>query len=326
MADEIVQEQDNPAPEPDKTPPAAAAPAPKPAPAPAPAAPEKPVTVAAGGKAEEPAVKPYWAEDWRDRIAGTADKRNPDRKALDQFPDPSAIFNSYKEIRSWRDKGGFVKVPGEKAEPGEVALYRKALGVPEKPEEYLDRIALPDGMVLGEADKPIVQEFAKIAHEVGAPPQFVSAAIAWQLQREEKAAAELDARDEKARAESARVLKEDWGASYDRNVNAISSLFAGAPEGLFDALMMGRTAEGTLVGDDPRIIRFLAGIAREINPAATLMEGVESTPAHLDTEIAQIEKRMREDRRGYFADENMQKRYRELIEARTKFQARSRAA
>ena len=35
--------------------------------------------------------------------------------------------------------------------------------------------------------------------------------------------------------------------------------------------MGGRTADGYRVGDDPHVLRWLAGLAREMNPAATLL-------------------------------------------------------
>ena len=86
-----------------------------------------------------------------------------------------------------------------------------------------------------------------------------------------------------------------------------------------------RMADGSIIGNDPDMVRFLVALALDKNPVASVVEDGDQTGKSVDTEIASIEKRMREDRSAYFKDEKTQARYRELIGARDKIQARKRA-
>ena len=68
-----------------------------------------------------------------------------------------------------------------------------------------------------------------------------------------------------------------------------------------------------MIGNDPDMVRFLVAMAAEVNPMATVTEEGHQGGQTVEAEIATIEKRMREDRRGYNRDEPMQARYRELM-------------
>lgn len=336
MSDAALADPPAPPAEPPATPPAEP-PATPPPPAAPPATPPpqartKPVAVA---PVEPPAPEPeaYWKDDWRARIAGTDDKRNPKRKTLERFADPAAIFNSYEELRARWDAGGLVKLPGEKASTEELAAFHKALGVPEKPTEYLDHIKLDNGMVLGDADKPIVEYFATAAHKAGTPPAAFNAIVNAYYAREEQMAAELDKADDTFRTETKQFLKDELGPTFIRHMNATKALFMTAPGGaneedetsLYARLLGGRTADGRIIGDDPDFLRWMVGMVREVAPLATVTEDANATGQNVDDEIAKIEKRMRDDRQGYFRDDAMQKRYVDLIAARNTHKARSAA-
>lgn len=296
-------------------------------------------TIAAGGEGQqEPAAKPYWPVDWRQKVAehvGAGDEKAIKRelKRLERFTDPNGIYSMSRELESKFTSGKLVALPGKDASPEDVQAFHKALGVPEKPEDYFKDIKLESGAVIGDADKPVVDGFAAAVHKAGATPQVVSAALNWYFNNQEQQAAQLDEMDDKFRRESEQALKNEYGPAFKRKVNAISSLFARAPGGLdvdnpgslISRLMAGRTADGKIIGNDPEVNMFLVSLAQEINPAATVVEDVGGGAQSVESEIASIEKRMREDRRGYNKDVPMQSRYRELLETRTKIQVRQRA-
>src|SRR3546814_3644725 len=48
------------------------------------------------------------------------------------------------------------------ATPEQIAEWRKEQGIPEKPEDY--DLKFDNGLVIGEADKPLVAEFLKASH------------------------------------------------------------------------------------------------------------------------------------------------------------------
>src|SRR5690606_15120928 len=147
-------------------------------------------TIVSGADAEEEAKakeekadkdhKPYWPDNWREKLAehiAAGDKKVYDKevKRLQRIVDPSDIYREYRELEGKFTSGGLVKVPGKDASDDEKKAFWKQLGVPEKPEEYFDKIQLKDGAVLGDADRPLVDSFTKAVHQAGATPQFVEA-------------------------------------------------------------------------------------------------------------------------------------------------------
>lgn len=293
-------------------------------PAPAPSGePKKP----AASIVEEPGDgKPSpatWPDDWRQRLAGDDEKF---LKTLERMTDPSQLGKSYREAeRKLKETAALPKKPGKDAKPEEVAAYRQALGIPEKAEDY--KIELPNGRVLGDDDKPLFAEFTARMHAANAPPEILSAAADWYLDHQQKLADELIEKDEAFKIEARDALRDDWGQEFKPNINAIGAMFDGAPEGVKDRLLGGRTADGRKIGDDPAVLRFLAGIAREINPAATVMPAGATQPGKgLEDRIKEIEQIMATDQRKYWSDNAIQEEYGRLLAAREKMQARGQAA
>jgi hypothetical protein len=280
--------------------------------------------------------KPYWPPDWREKMAEHAsagDKKAYARelKRLQRFTDPTSVYGFAREYEGKFDRGGLVKVPGKDAKPEEIAEFNKAMGVPEKPEDYFKDIKLENGAVIGDADKPLADAFAAAVHPAGASPAVVSAALNWYYKHQEEQAAAMDEADDEYRRESERALKDEFGPAYRRTTNAIGPLFSTAPGGtdiknensLYARLMGGRLADGRIIGNDPDVVRWLASIAQDVNPAATVVEDGNQSGVTIDAEIKQIEQRMRTDSRGYFKDETIQARYRELLTARDKIRAKA---
>lgn len=296
-------------------------------------------SVASGTETQQEAVKGVWPDDWRERMAATHGGKDEkavqkELKRLQRFTDPTAVYGSYRELDGRFNEGGLVKIPGKDAKPDDVKAFYKSLGVPEKPEAYLDNLQLADGKVLGEADKPIFADFAKAAHEAGYTAPQVAKAASWYLDLQEKQAAEQYEADERFRSESTAALNEKWGEARKANIGAIATLFAEAPGGsnpdaddsLMARILGGRTKDGRIIGDDPDIVSWLSQIAREVNPAATIVpSGQGVTGKTIDDEIADIETFMHTDRAAYFKDDAKQARYRDLLTARDKIRARKAA-
>jgi len=82
-------------------------------------------------------------------------------KAVSKFekgiPD---LVRSYAELEKKQSQA--VSVPNEKATEEEKVRYRKAIGVPEKPEDYkLEKAELPEGLLIDEA---MQKDFLQIVH------------------------------------------------------------------------------------------------------------------------------------------------------------------
>lgn len=285
-------------------------------------------------KEEEP-KKPYWPEDWREKMAEFAaagDAKEKDRllKQLGRYVDPAAIFGKTRELESKFSAGGLIKVPGKDAKPEEIAAYQKALGWSEKPEEMFDQIKLDNEAVLGDADKPVVQSFLQAVHGATSAQDFLNRAINWNFKQQEDRAAEMDEADDTFRRESERALKDELGPAFQRTRNAIAPLFATAPGGtdtknenaLITRILGGRTTDGRIIGNDPDVIRWLAGMAHEVNPAATVTEDGDQSGKTIEAELAEIRALQKTDSKKYWSDA-VQKRELELIAAQQKIQARA---
>lgn len=262
--------------------------------------------------------------------AGDKKAEAKELKRLDRIKDIKSIWGMYREMEGKFTSGDIIKKPGKNAKPEDMAEFHKSLGVPEKPEGYMEHIKLESGAVIGEADKPMLTSFTEALHKAGAPPSAVNAAANWYYQRQEQMAAEIDEADEDFRRESEKTLKEELGPAFRRQTNAISSLFATAPGGadaknansLYSRLVGGRTADGKLIGNDPEVMRWLIGLVSEVNPAATVVEDGVASVKSIDTELAEIQALRKSDRTKYWSPA-VQAREAELYAAKEKMAQRA---
>lgn len=94
-----------------------------------------------------------WPEDWRSKAAGGDEKL---MKFLERYNSPKAVVGALVDARKLISQG-VNRPPKADATPEEVAAWRAENGIPEKPDGY--EVSLPDGFVIGEADKPVVDSF-----------------------------------------------------------------------------------------------------------------------------------------------------------------------
>lgn len=270
-----------------------------------PANPDLPAPAAApAATSNEPAAKPEVIEtktavtepdkpepvkdDWRKTIAGDDEKFY---KQLGRFASMDALGKSYKELSNKISSGELRAPLKEDATDEERANWRKANGIPEKPEDY--DIKLSEGLVIGEEDKKEIGDFLKGAHGINASPEFVNMAVESFLKMREGKLAEISDRDETQQLQTIDEMKQEWGGDYKVNMNLIATMLEGAPEGLGDSILKARMPNGVLVGNDPNAARFLAGLARELNPAATIVPaGAEANMETVETEMNQLKAKM----------------------------------
>lgn len=209
------------------------------------------------------------APDWRTRFAGE------DRsflKRLSRFEDEAAFAKSYRSLEQKLSVGDFVKALPPDATDAERAVWRTQNNLPETPHAYLDALALPDGLVLGEADRAVAERFAERAHARNWSTAQFNDAVGWYYENLDTEKAARDDADFAYRQKSDLDLREAWpGAEYRRNLATVTNLLATWPEGLATRMLAGRTPEGRLLGDDPNFVRQLAMLARELNPQTTLV-------------------------------------------------------
>lgn len=264
------------------------------------------------------------AADWRARMAGDDDKL---LGFLGRYASEKAFVEAAKKDREAIRNKAVVKLPDNPTD-AELAAYRKEQGIPEKPEEYL--ADLPNGLVVGDDDRPMVDKFLAKMHETNAPKGVTHAALEAYYSIVEDQVAEQSAAAAVAKEAGIEVLREEWGGDYKRNLNVVNGWLDTLPPPVRAAFVGGKDEKGTPFGgarmpdgtplaSNAELIKWFASQALEANPLATVVPGAGSNQASaISDEIARIEKVMTTDRKAYNADEKMQARYRELLTANEK--------
>lgn len=257
------------------------------------------------------------AEDWRLKYAGGDEK---ELKKLGRFVSEQDIYKAYKELEKLKSLGHLKKPLPENPTKEEIAQWRNENNIPESVDKY--DLTFENGLVIGEQDKPFIDEFVANMHGKNATNEQVKAAIQTYydiLGKQQEALAEQDS---DYQTNSIMALKEEWAGDYKKNVTAVNNLLGEAPESVRDLVATARGADGSIIGNNPEVIKWLAKLAYEINPVASVMPSSMSNPAAgIEEEIAKIEDTIKKDPNAYWKGEKgekMQARYRELLEAKLK--------
>lgn len=283
------------------------APAPvDPAPSPAPADPAPTDPAPAEPKAD-------WPEDWRNKL--TTDPKLI--KRLERYASPKAAIDALFAAQNRISSGELKSALKPDATPEEKAAWRTENGIPATPAEY--DTALPNGLVIGDADKPFVDAYLAKAHEANLHPSQVKETLAWYFDQQEQARVAQDARDLEAKMATEDTLRAEYGQDYRRVLGGAFKMLEGAPDGVKDKILGGRTADGTPIGSDPAVIRWLVDLNQQLNPIATLVPGSGTNAVQAaENELADIRKMMGDHKSDYWKGPRagqLQARYRELTSA-----------
>lgn len=274
--------------------------------------------VEAGDKpaAEAPKVEPVFPDDWREQLAGGDDKK---LRQLKRYASFTSFAQAHFALKQRMDAGEFKKGLAQDATPDEIAAFRKDNGIPDKPEGY----TMPEGLQIGTEDKPIIENYLKDAHNRNLSPDEVKANVNWFYKFQDQVRAQAAEKDLATRAEAEDTLRGEWGNEYRANINGIKGwLQSNAPDGLYERLLGGRLADGTVLGNDPDVMRWLDARRREENPFATVVGNGKASPLDgIEAELAGLKAKMAT--KEWFKDEKAQARYRELITAQEKYTAKA---
>ncbi len=267
------------------------------------------------------AHKPPDTPDWRASMAGDDKDR---LKTLGRFTDSKAFMDSTEALRADFSKGGLIRIPGKDASEEETAAYRQATGVPDKFESYSENLTLPDGVVMGDADKPIFESFAEAAHKYGVPQSAVDGLFGdWYQGMQTKQTDDFIKADESFHTESDALLRKEWGGEFELNQSAGALMFKDEPgggsvedeEGTMARFMYGRTSDGRVIADDPQIMRWLVKMGRATNPLVTIPGMAAGDVQGMKARRVEIEEMMKNKPSDYWGSEAVQQEYRELLAA-----------
>jgi len=153
-----------------------------------------------------------------------------------------------------------IQKPGEGATPEEIAAFNKALGVPDKPEDYKFEKPkdLPEGLTYQDN---VVQWWAQIAHKVGLPENKAKAIFEeynkLAIDQYNQQAKELADKVEKENATAQTALKEKWGSEYDKNKE-----FAVRVVKQFGGETFGQKVIELGLGNEPSFLEFMVSVGK----------------------------------------------------------------
>ena len=212
---------------------------------------ESSVLTAPAKSATEGAVQPLAADTaakapaWVAQLEGDLQK---DEK-LTQFKSISELGKAYRELEGKLTKG--VTVPSEGASADEWAAFRKAIGVPEKPEDYkLDEVKLPNGETLDpEWDKGL----KAVAHKFNISQGQLNELHKWYFADLAEAMKFVKTTAQQAHATLRREMGADYEAAMTCKARAVNKFLSPEAATRF---------EKTGLGNDPEIIKMFAAIGK----------------------------------------------------------------
>lgn len=200
-----------------------------------------------------------------------------------KFTEPKALVGSYQNLEKLISAKGIIP-PGPNATAEEKGAFYKALGRPEKPEDYGISKA-PDKL----GDKPFPKElwdqaradgFSKVAHEIGLTKEQAAKLADFDMSTGQDRFAKFNEIQEKAQTDAVATLKSEWGSNYDQNLKLAQEAAkqAGGAELLAHPL-----------ANDPMFIKAMAKVGGMIveKPAAGA-RGMQSATLDPKAEIAAI--------------------------------------
>lgn len=250
--------------------------------------------------------------DWRKTIAGE------DAKELEYLGRYASVGDYHKATREMRTKlssGDFARPLPADATDAQKAEWRKANGLPEKPEDYF--ATLPQGLVIGEEDKPIFNALAKDLHGENVTPGQMHAIVKWYMGYQDQQSQAQAASDAQHHQAFETTMRKTWGQDFTANKNHLVAYLESLGTEAKEAMLNARLPDGMAVFNHPAIVGFLTDAARKLHAPGTIGgPGAEANVASVAEEIKKIENTMRTDRKAYNRDEGMQQRYRQLLEWR----------
>ena len=261
---------------------------------------QQPVQQAPAQTTAQPEAKPTVDTAWRERLSGG----NKDyMKVMERYNTETDYIKSTFELRQKLSSGEYKRNVPPPSDPNDLAAWRKDNGLPETVDKY--ELKFKDGFVLGEQDKPFVDQFKQKMFDANISPEHASKAVNAYYEMQEATAAQLK-EDERAYAVlTEEKLREEWGSEYRFNYNMTENFV----KSRFEAPV----AEAIMKAG-PEVIKAVAGIAREIYPAMTVVPNSSNPSQAISDEIKSLEARIGTPE--WFADSAAQNRYKQLIAAR----------
>lgn len=269
----------------------------------------------------EPVSKP---RDWSAIRDAYAKKDEKIAKRLARYSSVESALDALVAAQNKIASGAVKSALPEKATPEQLAEWREQNGIPATPDGY--ELEIPTESELTEDGKAFIDTFINAAHGSNVPPSQANQIFKALYEHQQATEAAKEAQEESNRQVAEEELRSEWGNEYRLNSNLISGLLDTAPAGVKEELFGGRLADGTPVSHSVPVMRWLASLAREVNPVSTVVPGSHENPdLVIANELASIQKLMGDHDSEYWKGpkkDQLQARYMQLVDAQSKYAKR----
>jgi hypothetical protein len=157
------------------------------------------------------------------------------------------VLKSYGELE--KKLGQRVQPPGPEARPEEVAVWRKNMGVPERPDGY--GIKRPEEVPVELWNDELVRGFADVAHKHHLPAAAAQELVQWWNGQQMAAISRYQHESGTGRETMVQGLQQEWGDKFESNLYAAQRVAGIAKLDVNDPA----------IGDNPAVIRALHAMA-----------------------------------------------------------------
>lgn len=269
----------------------------------------------------------YWADDWRERLAGSNEE---ELKQLRRYASPEGIWKKARQLEKRLSSGEFKRAKPDTQDEAVLAAWRAENGVPDTVKGYVD--SLPADLDIAEEDFPALTRIFEKMHASGTAAAEATAVVQEYYAMRAEALEKQAAGDRQYRVQAEDELRGEWGLDFRPNMDAIGMLVeAHGDKEAFAKIGSARLDDGSRLGDNPVMLRFLANVARELYGdsliAITPQGGLNSSNSIAD-EMRALELEMQDthgrDPAGYWKNPQKQARYATLLEAQERQARRNR--
>lgn len=160
--------------------------------------------------------KGEFVQGWQEKLPQEYDAY---RATLANYPSFDKLAGALMESKraAMAKTEGMVRLPGKDAKPEELAEYRKAMGIPEKPEDY--GLKAPEKLPEGTEWNPdFANAFAAEAHKLGLTKAQVEGLSAWHMQEMVGRMQGAEVEGQKLFEQEQATLRRDFGSDYDKRM------------------------------------------------------------------------------------------------------------
>lgn len=242
-------------------------------------------------------------------------------KRLERYADPAAVGTALMEAQNRIREGFKPEAFPEDGTDEEKAAWREQNGIPKTADDYLANIG--EGIVIGDADKPIYESLAGALHEQNLPQTAIDTVAQWYDTWRQEAQTAKHETDQEHLNEVDDLLASEYGpAEYRANKNNLMNVLKSSmPEEAADALLNGRLSDGRAFFNNADVVRGLIKMARQVSPINTLVSAGNDPGKAIDDRLDEIREIRRKDYDAYMKDDKLLKEERELLDQKQKLEA-----